>query len=248
MEFKFARHRIDKRRPDEVLPILLHAAKHFGYRVFTMRELGKAKLGVSRGGVESAFGSWPEAMRVLRNALAKDGLSLAPRQTKRVSDEQLFLELERVWQSLGHRPSRYEWEMSEGKFAYRTYRVRFGGWVKACLSFLEWRMGGRSIEINDSEVAEPSTVQDPNLPTASKVAVSRRNPPDRLRLRVLDRDAFRCVLCGRSPATERGVVLHLDHIIPFSDGGQTVFENLRTLCETCNQGRGNVANLARESI
>ena len=248
MELKFERHRIDKRRPNEVLPILLRAAKHFGYRVFTMRELGKAKLGVSRGGVESAFGSWSEAMRVLRNELAKDGLSLAPRETKRVSDEELFAELGRIWQSLGHRPSRYEWESSAGKFAYRTYRVRFGGWVNACLSFLEWRMGGAPVAINDSELVQASSAQEPNLPLALKVAISRRNPPDRLRLKVLDRDAFRCVLCGRSPATERGVVLHLDHIIPFSRGGQTVFENLRTLCENCNQGRGKVANLGRDSV
>ena len=124
-----------------------------------MQELREAKLGVSRGGVESAFGSWPEAMRVLRDELAKDGVSLAPRQTKRVSDEELFAELGRVWQTLGHRPSRYEWETSGGKFHYRTYRVRFGGWVRACLSFLEWRMGGRAIDINDSEVTEPSTVK-----------------------------------------------------------------------------------------
>ena len=55
-------------------------------------------------------------------------------ETKRVSDEELFAELGRVWQSLGHRPSRYEWEIhQEANSHYRTYRVRFGGWVRRVL-------------------------------------------------------------------------------------------------------------------
>jgi 5-methylcytosine-specific restriction endonuclease McrA len=36
---------------------------------------------------------------------------------------------------------------------------------------------------------------------------------------------------------EQGVVLHVDHIIPWSKGGQTVDENLQTLCDRCNLGK-----------
>lgn len=33
--------------------------------------------------------------------------------------------------------------------------------------------------------------------------------------------------------------LHVDHIMPWSKGGKTTFENLHTLCADCNIGRGN---------
>jgi len=59
------------------------------------------------------------------------------------------------------------------------------------------------------------------------------------RFRILARDRFRCVLCGASPATDPSCVLHVDHIMPSSLGGPTERWNLRTLCASCNRGRGN---------
>ena len=61
----------------------------------------------------------------------------------------------------------------------------------------------------------------------------------RLRARILLRDHSTCQLCGASPAAVPGTVLHVDHIVPWSNGGETVEGNLRTLCEACNMGRGN---------
>ena len=57
-----------------------------------------------------------------------------------------------------------------------------------------------------------------------------------LRYDVMHRDQFRCQLCGRSQ--HDGVKLHVDHIIPISKGGKTVKDNLRTLCDQCNLGKG----------
>jgi 5-methylcytosine-specific restriction endonuclease McrA len=34
------------------------------------------------------------------------------------------------------------------------------------------------------------------------------------------------------------VELHADHISPWADGGKTVLENLQTLCQNCNLGKG----------
>ena len=59
---------------------------------------------------------------------------------------------------------------------------------------------------------------------------------DKLRYSILKRDGFRCQICGRG--AKDGVKLHVDHIIPVSKGGKTVPENLRTLCEDCNLGKG----------
>jgi len=56
-----------------------------------------------------------------------------------------------------------------------------------------------------------------------------------LRYDILQRDNFKCVLCGRS--ANEGIVLHVDHIVPISKGGKTEKDNLRTLCEDCNLGK-----------
>lgn len=56
-----------------------------------------------------------------------------------------------------------------------------------------------------------------------------------LRWRVLERDGHRCRSCGSGP--EHGAVLHIDHITAIAKNGTTVFENLQTLCASCNYGK-----------
>ena len=57
-----------------------------------------------------------------------------------------------------------------------------------------------------------------------------------LRYEVMKRDGFKCVLCGR--CVQDGIKLHVDHVIPISKGGKTEMNNLRTLCQECNLGKG----------
>ena len=61
--------------------------------------------------------------------------------------------------------------------------------------------------------------------------------PDKLRYKVLKRDNFKCCACGASPAKDPSVELHIDHIVPWSKGGETTFDNLQTLCSRCNLGK-----------
>jgi hypothetical protein len=58
----------------------------------------------------------------------------------------------------------------------------------------------------------------------------------RTRYLVLKRDGYRCVMCGAT-ATE-GAKLQVDHILPKSKGGKAVLDNLQTLCDRCNRGKG----------
>ena len=58
------------------------------------------------------------------------------------------------------------------------------------------------------------------------------------RFRILDRDGYKCVKCGRSPLMD-GVTLHVDHKKPRSKGGTDDDDNLQTLCAECNLGKGN---------
>lgn len=56
-----------------------------------------------------------------------------------------------------------------------------------------------------------------------------------LRFRILHRDNFKCVYCGR--AAKDGVILHVDHVYPKSLGGGYEEENLVTACFECNLGK-----------
>lgn len=57
-----------------------------------------------------------------------------------------------------------------------------------------------------------------------------------IRHEVFKRDNYKCVECG---ATKENTVLHIDHIIPVSQGGTDELDNLQTLCETCNLAKSN---------
>jgi|GEM_PF-5623291 len=59
--------------------------------------------------------------------------------------------------------------------------------------------------------------------------------PARLRREVIHRDRFTCQLC-----LQRGGTLEVDHIVPWSAGGEDTATNLRTLCQDCNQERSNL--------
>lgn len=51
----------------------------------------------------------------------------------------------------------------------------------------------------------------------------------------LRRDNFTCQYCNKSQ--KDGAKLHVDHVIPYSKGGKTIMENLKTACIDCNLGK-----------
>lgn len=57
------------------------------------------------------------------------------------------------------------------------------------------------------------------------------------RFRIFARDGFKCQYCGRGVKDE--IVLHVDHILPVSKGGDNNDVNLVTSCGTCNLGKSN---------
>ena len=55
---------------------------------------------------------------------------------------------------------------------------------------------------------------------------------DQQKREILERDNFRCVICGRGQA--EGIELHVDHIRPKSRGGKATINNGQTLCSQHN--------------
>lgn len=76
--------------------------------------------------------------------------------------------------------------------------------------------------------------------------VADRGLSGRLRAQILMRDGSTCQVCGRTvgdvdpTSSGRPLVLHIDHIVPVSEGGTDHPANLRVLCSACNTGRSNL--------
>lgn len=111
-------------------------------------------------------------------------------------------------------------------------------WVDPPLETEGRSFGSSWIVLPDREAAkEWMTV--PSVPSASSSQDPRgpRTAGTRLRFKVFRRDGYTCQYCGRR-APE--FPLHVDHIVPWSKGGATTLDNLRTACSQCNLGKGSM--------
>jgi 5-methylcytosine-specific restriction endonuclease McrA len=59
--------------------------------------------------------------------------------------------------------------------------------------------------------------------------------PKNLRRMVIERDGLRCVYCDLDLTNNE---VHLDHIVPESQGGLTSYTNLQVTCRKCNLEKG----------
>ncbi|MCA9168131.1 MAG: DEAD/DEAH box helicase family protein [Planctomycetales bacterium] len=69
----------------------------------------------------------------------------------------------------------------------------------------------------------------------SPEAIPFAEPSDAIKESVKSRDGFRCLCCGYDKHRSQ---LQVDHISPAYFGGATCFDNLQTLCRTCNGAEG----------
>ncbi len=166
------------------------------------------------------FGKWTSSLK-------KAGLQMT-RSRLDISNEELFEDLSRVWIKLGEQPS-YNKMGELSKFSAGTYEKRFGTWRKALEAFIKY--------INeDANPEEFDNIKSDNQDGCSSHKTSRAINL-RIRFKVLQRDKFKCCSCGASPAKDPAVELHIDHKIPWSKGGESVIDNLQTLCSKCNLGK-----------
>lgn len=198
---------------NELLADLRRVGQELGKSRVTFREYNK-KGRFNASTLAGRFGSWNAAI---------DKAGLQRTANWNISDEELFRNLVEVWTTLGRQPRCRDLRPGPSRFSWNTYAYRFRTWRNALTQFVQW--------INEDE-----------LPPASDVGAKKagrktpRNINWRLRALVLMRDGARCRLCGAVPRD--GVRLHVDHVKPWSKGGETVLENLQILCNICNIGKG----------
>jgi hypothetical protein len=176
------------------------------------------------------FGSW-------NSALVAAGLQ--PKEEKNVSMDSLFENLRKVWIAKGKQPVSRDMVSPLSQYTASLYTSRFGSWRKALQEFVKYVQSDDWISKDATIDEESSTVS--NVPKIKKRKTSRIIS-ERMRFRILIRDGFTCQACGASPLRKHGVELHVDHIIPWSKGGETIESNLQTKCKRCNLGKGNAFN------
>lgn len=210
---------------EEFIEDVQAVAKKLNKNSLTTREYDKHGKFHSRT-IFKRFDSW---LQVLELA----GLEKSTKYGTTIED--LYENLEEVWQKLGRQPRFREMEKPLSRYGIKAYTLKFGSWRNALESFVKFV---NRLPENATEVI--AVKQRVSSGIAEKLHKTKREISWRMRFLVMRRDNFKCQMCGRCPATDVGVILHVDHIHPWSKGGETVIENLRTLCEQCNIGKSNL--------
>ena len=169
--------------------------------------------------ISRRFGSWQKAL---------DAVGLQPGNIVNYSELELFENILNIWQHKGKQPVRRDLSLPPSKISQTPYNRRFKSWSQTLQNFVEYANNAEEIQVSIKGSSSPSLKQ------------SSRDPSLRLRFKVLKRDNFCCIQCGSSPAKDQNVELHVDHIIPWSKGGETSVDNLQTLCLKCNLGKSDL--------
>lgn len=220
MKFEFSIYPNLKVSDDELLKDMKKAIEESHGTSLSMAEYDE-KGRYNSSTIIRHFGSW-------NNALSLIGAEL---NNRKFTEEELFNNIERVWVYKGKQPSRRDMDnKSISLISSGAYLRKYGKWTTALKAFIEY--------INSVEGDYQQ--KDINTRDKKKSHNTTREINLRLRFKVMSRDNFKCCICGASPAKDPSVELHIDHIIPWSKGGETTFENLQTLCSNCNWGKGDL--------
>jgi len=202
----------------ELIDDLKRVVNELGTNTLPQRQYGDlGKYDIST--VIRRFETW-------NKALQKANIEISNRVN--IGDEELYENILRLWEHYGRQPRRRDLANSPSTISQYPYNRRFGSWSAALRAFVEYA--------NGSDIEEIAVSSQTAIPERRKTG---RDPSIRLRWKVLQRDNFKCCACGLSPAITPGIELHVDHIIPWSKGGDTIIENLQTLCSKCNLGKSN---------
>ena len=188
------------------------------------------RLDVNRSTILSRFGSWPILLKEV-------GLQSVP-LGRRYTDEECYENIVELWTHYGRQPKFHELNSALSRVGSKAYVLRWGGWRAALGAFVSYiNQSPRTFE-GDPSVTLVESKEEADEARGATITTEPRSLGLALRYKVLCRDRFCCQICGRSPAKDFGVELHVDHILPWSKGGLNTEDNLRVLCFDCNLGKG----------
>ena len=215
MKFQLENH--SRNTPDsELLDELRRVAAELKKNTVTIDEFNDL-AGFHSTTLARRFGTWMAAL---------EAAGLHKSRNLNITNEALFENLAEVWLKLGRQPKYQDLTKEHSHFSSGTYEKRFGTWRKGLEAFVEW-----------ANSDEPKLQTSETL-ISSSIKRRPRNINWRLRALVLMRDGARCQLCGAE--VKDGAKLHIDHVVPWSKGGETNLANLQALCEVCNIGKSNL--------
>ena len=223
------RSQVARNLPDaELISELKRVAQKLGKKELSQKDFND-NSSFSASAIARRLGSWSEGLK-------KSGLEEV-KMAKRYTEQDYFENLLNVWTHYGRQPYYREMGSPPSIISSGGYERRWGRWSFAIKAFIEFVNIDKPV-IEETPI-ERKIIQKISVKTERK---NKRDIPLGLRYKVLSRDRFRCVKCGNSPATDLNCKLHIDHIIPFSKGGVTTFDNLQATCSNCNLGKGNRYN------
>jgi hypothetical protein len=215
---------------DELIAEMKRVHKIVGKYALTTKDFD-GKSVTNAEAIRDRFGGWHEALE--KAGIGKSDLG------KRYTDLQCYENIFNLWAHYGKQPRHHELKKPPSTVGPKAYE-RWGSWRGALAAFVEWA----NAEDQDDPQGESPSEETASPSTPARTKPQRLSPEDRheiplkLKWKVHLRDRFRCLGCGRSPANSLGVELHADHIIAWADGGKTILENLQSLCQDCNLGKG----------
>lgn len=216
---------------EECLDDLRRVASQLGTQSLTVQEYRRHGQ-FTEGPYRRIFGAWPAALR-------EAGLNVSDGYRESRTEDELHKNLEHVWRTIGRQPKQSDMRPPTSTVSHDVYCRRFGSWRAALESFVALVNAEPQSQQQpiSNMIASAATVPEP-IPAPQRTS---RSVSWRLRFLVMRRDGFKCLHCGRNPATHPGTVLVIDHIEAWSKGGETTYGNLQTLCEPCNGGKSDLS-------
>jgi len=198
----------------ELLESLQQFAKIKNNQYFPTTEFDKWNDKIARSDtIIDRFGSWNKALHII---------GIEGGREKKYTSEELVENIENIWKDIGFPPGKRQLSKMGKKISERPYKDRWGSVKKACELISLYHTN----KISRKQLLNPKENDD-----------RRKTIPLNIRWRVLKRDNYACVKCGKSPAKNNDIELEIDHIIPVSKKGSNDVDNLQTLCRMCNQGK-----------
>lgn len=215
---------------EEYIQDIKLVAERLGKKSVTQAEcndLGK----YSASSITNRFETWLKALAIA---------GLEKTRNIGVTEEEYFQNLEKVWRTIGRQPAGTEMRKPLSAYSVDAYADRFGTWRKALEAFVDYVNRGVEPPVQNNEKLLEKTSEGTKLKTQKEISRKSRHISWRLRFLIMRRDGFRCCMCGRSPATEPGIILHIDHAEAWSKDGPNTYDNLQTLCSVCNIGKSDL--------